>query len=50
MAEGLLGCMKCASSFAKMVMPITTIAMAVVKHGVVSCVSLHGLQNQLFLS
>ncbi len=31
-------------------MPIAAIAMAVIKHGVVSCISLHGLYNQLCLS
>ncbi len=42
--------MKCAVSFAKTEMPIAAIAMAVIKHGVVSCMSLHGLYNQLCLS
>jgi len=42
--------MKCAASFAKTVLPIAAIAMAVIKHGVVSCMSLHGLYNQFSLS
>ncbi len=39
-----------AVSFAKTVMPIAAIAMAVIKHGVVNWLSLHGLYNQLCLS
>ncbi len=50
MAEGLLGCMKCAATVAKSVMLVAAIAIAVIMHDVVSCMSLHASYKQIFLS